>query len=135
MADFSSSAGTETVIARLPRVDVLVNEATPSLDIPNADWYHLFEIDVMSGVRLARHYLLGMLKKNWGRIIFASSESAVQIPAEMVHYGMTKTAQEAVARGIAESLAGTGVTAGLGHMLPVSYPRQRTAPCFVQMVA
>src|SRR5208283_2377924 len=65
---------------------------------------------VMSGVRLSRHYLLGMLRRNWGRIIFISSESAVQIPAEMVHYGMTKTAQLAVARGIAESVAGTGVT-------------------------
>ena len=69
-----------------------------------------FEINVMSGVRLARHYLTGMLKKNWGRIIFISSESGVQIPAEMVHYGVTKTAQIAVARGIAESVGGTGVT-------------------------
>lgn len=116
VADFSSSAGPETVISKLPRVDVLVNnvgvfEAKPFLDIPDADWYRLFEINVMSGVRLARHYLPGMLKKTWGRIIFISSESAVQIPAEMVHYGMTKTAQVAVARGIAESLAGTGVTA------------------------
>jgi NAD(P)-dependent dehydrogenase (short-subunit alcohol dehydrogenase family) len=116
VADFSSSAGTETVISKLPRVDVLVNnvgvfEAKPFLEIPDADWYRLFEINVMSGVRLARRYLPGMLKKNWGRIIFISSESAVQIPAEMVHYGMTKTAQVAVARGIAESLAGTGVTA------------------------
>jgi NAD(P)-dependent dehydrogenase (short-subunit alcohol dehydrogenase family) len=116
VADFSSSAGTETVISKLPRVDVLVNnvgvfEAKPFLEIPDADWYRLFEINVMSGVRLARHYLPGMLKKNWGRIIFISSESAVQIPAEMVHYGMTKTAQVAVARGMAESLAGTGVTA------------------------
>jgi NAD(P)-dependent dehydrogenase (short-subunit alcohol dehydrogenase family) len=64
----------------------------------------------MSGIRLSRHYLAGMLKKNWGRILFISSESAVQIPAEMVHYGMTKTAQVAVARGIAETVAGTGVT-------------------------
>lgn len=116
VADLSSSAGTETVISKLPNVDVVVNnigvfEAKPFLDIPDADWYRLFEINVMSGVRLARHYLPGMLKKNWGRIIFISSESAVQIPAEMVHYGMTKTAQVAVARGIAESLAGTGVTA------------------------
>lgn len=115
VADFSSAAGAETVIARLPAVDVLVNnvgifEPKPFAQIPDADWYRLFEVNVMSGVRLARHYLAGMLKKNWGRIIFISSESAIQIPAEMVHYGMTKTAQIAVARGIAESVAGTGVT-------------------------
>jgi NAD(P)-dependent dehydrogenase (short-subunit alcohol dehydrogenase family) len=80
------------------------------IEIPDADWYRLFEVNVMSGVRLARFYLPGMLKKNWGRIIFISSESAVQIPAEMVHYGVTKTAQVALARGIAESVAGSGVT-------------------------
>jgi len=115
-ADFSGPAGAEAVIAKLPAVDVLVNnvgifEPKPFTEIPDEDWYRLFEINVMSGVRLARHYLTGMLKKNWGRILFISSESAVQIPAEMVHYGMTKTAQIAVARGIAESVAGTGVTA------------------------
>ncbi len=115
VADFSSSAGAETVIAKLPAVDVLVNnvgifEPKPFAEIPDADWHRFFEINVMSGVRLSRHYLPGMLKMNWGRILFISSESAVQIPAEMVHYGMTKTAQVAVARGIAESVAGTGVT-------------------------
>ena len=115
VADFSSVAGAETVIANLPAVDVLVNnvgifEPKPFADIPDADWYRFFEVNVMSGVRLARHYLAGMVKKNWGRILFISSESAVQIPAEMVHYGMTKTAQVAVARGIAETVAGTGVT-------------------------
>jgi NAD(P)-dependent dehydrogenase (short-subunit alcohol dehydrogenase family) len=114
-ADFSSSSGAEAVIAKLPAVDVLVNnvgifEPKPFAEIPDVDWYRFFEINVMSGIRLARHYLTGMLKKNWGRILFISSESAVQIPAEMVHYGMTKTAQIAVARGIAESVAGTGVT-------------------------
>lgn len=115
-ADFSSATGADTVIDRLPAVDVLVNnvgifEPKPFAEIPDADWFRFFEINVMSGVRLSRHYLAGMLKKNWGRIIFISSESAVQIPPEMVHYGMTKTAQVAVARGIAESVAGTGVTA------------------------
>jgi NAD(P)-dependent dehydrogenase (short-subunit alcohol dehydrogenase family) len=115
VADFSDSAGAEAVVAKLPAVDVLVNnvgifEPKPFAEIPDADWYRFFEINVMSGVRLARHYLAGMLKKNWGRILFISSESAVQIPPEMVHYGMTKTAQVAVARGIAESVAGTGVT-------------------------
>ena len=115
VADFSSAAGAEAVIAKLPVVDVLVNnvgifEPKPFAEIPDADWYRFFEINVMSGVRLARHYLTGMVKKTWGRILFISSESAVQTPPEMVHYGMTKTAQIAVARGIAESVAGTGVT-------------------------
>src|ERR1700692_236051 len=115
VADFVSVAGSEAVIAKLPSVDVLVNnvgifEPKPFAEIPDADWYRFFEVNVMSGVRLSRHYLAGMLRKNWGRILFISSESAVQIPPEMVHYGMTKTAQVAVARGIAESVAGTGVT-------------------------
>jgi NAD(P)-dependent dehydrogenase (short-subunit alcohol dehydrogenase family) len=114
-ADFSGPAGAETVIAKLSAVDVLVNnvgifEPKPFAEIPDSDWFRFFEVNVMSGVRLSRHYLAGMLKKNWGRIIFISSESAVQIPPEMVHYGMTKTAQVAIARGIAESVAGTGVT-------------------------
>jgi NAD(P)-dependent dehydrogenase (short-subunit alcohol dehydrogenase family) len=115
VADFSGSAGAEAVIAKLPLVDVLVNnvgifEPKPFAEITDADWYRFFEVNVMSGVRLSRHYLAGMLQKNWGRILFISSESAVQTPPEMVHYGMTKTAQIAVARGIAESVAGTGVT-------------------------
>jgi NAD(P)-dependent dehydrogenase (short-subunit alcohol dehydrogenase family) len=114
-ADFASAAGAETVIARLPSVDLLVNnvgifDPKPFQEISDADWFRFFEVNVMSGVRLSRHYLKGMIEKNWGRIIFISSESAVQIPAEMVHYGMTKTAQVAIARGIAESVAGTGVT-------------------------
>jgi NAD(P)-dependent dehydrogenase (short-subunit alcohol dehydrogenase family) len=103
------------VIAKLPAVDVLVNdvgifEPKPFAEIPDADWDRFFETNVMSGVRLSRHYLAGMLKRNWGRILFISSESAAQIPAEMVHYGMTKAAQFAVARWIAESVAGPGVT-------------------------
>jgi NAD(P)-dependent dehydrogenase (short-subunit alcohol dehydrogenase family) len=115
VADFSSATGAEAVIAKLPAVDVLVNnvgifEPKPFAEISDEDWFRFFEINVMSGVRLSRHYLAGMMRKNWGRILFISSESGVQIPAEMVHYGMTKTAQIAVARGIAESVAGTGVT-------------------------
>lgn len=115
-ADFSGIRGAEQVIAKVPAVDVLVNnvgifDVKPFAEIDDAEWYRFFEVNVMSGVRLSRHYLPGMLKKNWGRILFISSESAVQIPAEMVHYGMTKTAQVAVARGIAETVAGTGVTA------------------------
>lgn len=114
-ADFSNSAGADRVIAARPAVDVLVNnvgifDVKPFLEIEDAEWFRFFEVNVMSGVRLSRHYLPGMLEKNWGRILFISSESAVQIPVEMVHYGMTKTAQVAVARGIAEGVAGSGVT-------------------------
>lgn len=114
-ADFADAAGAETVIAKLSSVDVLVNnvgifEPKPFAEIPDEDWLRFFQVNVMSGVRLSRHYLRPMLEKNWGRILFISSESAVQIPVEMVHYGVTKTAQVAVARGIAESVAGTGVT-------------------------
>ncbi len=115
IADFGSSDGARRVIENLDRVDILVNnvgifEPKPFADISDDEWLRFFEVNVMSGVRLSRHYLKGMLEKNWGRIIFISSESAIQIPAEMIHYGMTKTAQIAVARGIAESVAGTGVT-------------------------
>jgi NAD(P)-dependent dehydrogenase (short-subunit alcohol dehydrogenase family) len=114
-ADFADASGAAAVAAKLPAVDVLVNnvgifEPKPFAEIPDADWFRFFEINVMSGVRLARHYLPEMLQRNWGRIMFISSESAVQIPAEMVHYGMTKTAQVAIARGIAETVAGSGVT-------------------------
>jgi len=115
VADFGSSDGAQRVTESLDRVDILVNnvgifEPKPFADISDDDWLRFFEVNVMSGVRLSRYYLKGMLEKNWGRIIFISSESAIQIPAEMVHYGMTKTAQIAVARGIAETVAGTGVT-------------------------
>jgi NAD(P)-dependent dehydrogenase (short-subunit alcohol dehydrogenase family) len=114
-ADLGTSAGVEAFVKQVPEADVLINnlgifEPKPFLDIPDADWLRFFEVNVLSGVRLSRKYLPGMLKKNWGRVIFISSESAQQIPKEMVHYGMTKTAQVAVARGLAESVAGTGVT-------------------------
>jgi NAD(P)-dependent dehydrogenase (short-subunit alcohol dehydrogenase family) len=94
---------------------VLVNnlgifEAKPFFDVPDTDWRRFFDVNVLSGVRLSRHYLPFMLKENWGRIVFVSSESAVNIPSEMIHYGMTKTAQLSVARGLAELTAGTGVT-------------------------
>ena len=82
-------------------------EPKPFEEIPDEDWMRFFEANVMSGVRLSRHYLPGMRARNWGRIVFVSSESALQIPVEMIHYGMTKTAQLAVARGLAETLAGT----------------------------
>jgi NAD(P)-dependent dehydrogenase (short-subunit alcohol dehydrogenase family) len=114
-ADLGTAAGVETFLGQVPAADVLVNnlgifEPKPFLEIPDADWLRFFEVNVLSGVRLARAYLPGMLKKNWGRIIFISSESAQHVPTEMVHYGMTKTAQVAVARGLAQSAAGTGVT-------------------------
>jgi NAD(P)-dependent dehydrogenase (short-subunit alcohol dehydrogenase family) len=115
-ADVASVAGVAELTKRLPEVDILVNNAGaytvhPFEEIPDGEWLRLFELNVMSGVRLSRHYLPNMRKKNWGRIVFISSESALQIPAEMIHYGMTKTAQLAVARGIAETTVGTGVTA------------------------
>jgi NAD(P)-dependent dehydrogenase (short-subunit alcohol dehydrogenase family) len=114
-ADLGTAAGCARVGEEFPEVDILVNnlgifEPKPFLDIPDTDWLRFFEANVMSGVRLSRFYLPGMLARNWGRIVFVSSESAVQIPAEMIHYGTTKTAQVAVARGIAETLVGTGVT-------------------------
>jgi len=113
--DLGTATGCEQLVRRVPSVDVLVNnlgifEPKPFETIPDADWLRLFEVNVMSGVRLSRAYLPGMKQRNWGRIVFISSESAVHIPAEMVHYGMTKTAQVAVARGIAEGCAGTNVT-------------------------
>jgi NAD(P)-dependent dehydrogenase (short-subunit alcohol dehydrogenase family) len=114
-ADLGTAAGIESFLRQIPNADVLVNnlgifDVKPFLEIPDAEWLRFFEVNVLSGVRLARAYLPGMLKKNWGRIIFISSESAQHIPAEMIHYGMTKTAQVAVGRGLAESIAGTGVT-------------------------
>src|SRR6266436_5853181 len=106
-ADLGTSRGIETFLQQVPEADILVNnlgifEVKSFLDIPDSDWLRFFEVNVLSGVRLTRHFLPGMLKKNWGRIIFISSESAQHIPAEMIHYGMTKTAQVAIARGIAE---------------------------------
>lgn len=114
-ADLGTAAGCVRLIEQAPELDVLVNnvgifEPKPFAEITDADWLRFFETNVLSGVRLARHYLNGMRARNWGRIVFVSSESAVQIPAEMIHYGMTKTAQLAVARGLAETTAGTGVT-------------------------
>jgi NAD(P)-dependent dehydrogenase (short-subunit alcohol dehydrogenase family) len=114
-ADVSTAAGCKTLIAALPEVDILVNNAgifEPKgfFDIPDEDWSRFFEVNVMSGVRLSRAYLSGMLKRNWGRIVFISSESALHIPTEMIHYGMTKTAQLAVSRGLAELTRGTAVT-------------------------
>lgn len=114
-ADFSKASEVDSLLQQLPEVDILVNNAgifepKPFDKIPDEDWYNLFEVNVMSGVRLSRHYFPKMLKKNWGRIIFISSESGVFIPEEMIHYGVTKTAQLALSRGLAELTKGTDVT-------------------------
>lgn len=113
--DLSQADVANEVAQRYPDVEILVNnlgifEPKAFEEIPDEDWKRFFDVNVLSGVRLARLFLPSMKRANWGRIIFISSESGVQIPAEMVHYGMTKTAQIAVARGIAESVAGTGIT-------------------------
>ena len=113
--DLSQASTAEALARRYPGVEILVNnlgifEPKPFEDISDDDRLRFFDVNVMSGVRLARLYLPAMKRANWGRIIFISSESAVQIPAEMIHYGMTKTAQLAVSRGLAEALAGTGIT-------------------------
>jgi NAD(P)-dependent dehydrogenase (short-subunit alcohol dehydrogenase family) len=114
-ADLGTEAGARAVIERFPAVDILINnlgifEPKPFEEIVDDEWRRFFEVNVLSGVRLSRHYIGSMKRKNWGRIVFISSESALQIPKEMIHYGMTKTAQLAVSRGLAETTAGTGVT-------------------------
>ena len=114
-ADLGTAKGVQQLATRVPEADILVNnlgifDPKPFLEIEDEEWERFFRINVMSGVRLSRRYLPGMIERNWGRIVFISSESGVQIPVEMVHYGMTKTAQLAVSRGIAEAVAGTGVT-------------------------
>lgn len=113
--DVSTADGCKAVLAALPEVDILINNAgifepKEFFDIPDEDWSRFFEVNVMSGVRLSRAYMQGMLKRNWGRIVFISSESGLNIPKEMIHYGMTKTAQLAVSRGLAELTRGTSVT-------------------------
>ena len=114
-ADVSTAEGCNALIKALPDVDILINNAgifEPKnfFKIPDEDWSRFFDVNVMSGVRLSRAYLSGMLTRNWGRIVFISSESGLNIPTEMIHYGMTKTAQLAVARGLAKLTRGTAVT-------------------------
>ncbi|HEX3123189.1 MAG TPA: SDR family oxidoreductase [Rhodanobacteraceae bacterium] len=114
-ADVGSAAGTKVLIERHPDVDILINNAgifavQPFLESSDEDWQKFYEVNVLSGVRLSRHYLAGMLERNRGRIVFISSESGIQIPVEMIHYGMTKAAQIAIARGLAQLTAGTAVT-------------------------
>lgn len=113
--DLSTADAADALFKQYPNVEILVNnlgifEPKEFEDIPDADWIRFFDVNVLSGIRLSRMYLPAMKQADWGRIIFISSESAVQIPTEMVHYGMTKTAQIAVSRGLAETVAGTGIT-------------------------
>ena len=115
VGDLSTEAAANALHAAVPSVEILVNnlgifEPKPFEQIPDEDWRRFFEVNVLSGVRLSRLYFPGMKARDWGRIVFISSESGIQIPAEMIHYGMTKTAQLAVSRGLAELCAGTGVT-------------------------
>ena len=121
----------------MPTTDILVNnigifEPKPFDEIDDADWMRFFETNVLSGVRLSRHYITNMRQQDWGRIVFISSESAVQIPQEMIHYGMTKTAQVAVARGLAETTRGTGVT--VNSVLP-GPTRSEGVGAFVKQMA
>jgi NAD(P)-dependent dehydrogenase (short-subunit alcohol dehydrogenase family) len=114
-ADVSTAAGCTELVRQVPSVDILINNAgifepKPFTEIPDADWERFYQINVMSGVRLTRAYLPGMLQRNWGRVIFMSSESGVQIPDEMIHYGMTKAAELALVNGIAQLTKNTGVT-------------------------
>jgi NAD(P)-dependent dehydrogenase (short-subunit alcohol dehydrogenase family) len=113
--DLSLAAAAEELARQHAGVEILINnlgifEPKPFEEISDADWVRFFEVNVLSGVRLARLFLPAMKRANWGRIIFISSESAVHIPPEMIHYGTTKTAQLAVSRGLAEAVAGSGIT-------------------------
>jgi NAD(P)-dependent dehydrogenase (short-subunit alcohol dehydrogenase family) len=114
-ADCASADGAESVFARAPEPDILVNNLgvygrAPFFDIADAEWLRYFEVNVLSGVRFARRYAPAMARRGWGRILFISSESALNIPREMIHYGMSKTAQLAISHGLAMELAGSGVT-------------------------
>ena len=114
-ADVATAQGCASLVRAVPDVDILVNNAgifepKDFFEIPDQDWTRFFETNVMSGVRLARAYMPGMLKRNWGRVVFISSESGLHIPKDMIQYGVTKTAQLAVSRGLAELTSGTAVT-------------------------
>src|SRR5206468_4941366 len=135
--DLGTAAAAESLARTFPDIDIVVNnlgifEPKAFDEIPDDDWRRFFEVNVLSGVRLARLYLPRMRRMNWGRIIFISSESAIQIPVEMIHYGMTKTAQLAISRGLAESTAGTGIT--VNAVLP-GPTRSRGVDDFVSALA
>lgn len=135
--DLSKADAAEDLVRQYPDVEILVNnlgifEPVPFENITDDDWRHFFEVNVLSGIRLSRYYLPGMKARNWGRIIFISSESGVQIPVEMMHYGMTKTAQLAVSRGLAEHVKGTNIT--VNAVLP-GPTKSRGVGEFVQQMA
>jgi NAD(P)-dependent dehydrogenase (short-subunit alcohol dehydrogenase family) len=135
--DLSLASTAQELLQRHPAVDILVNnlgifEVKPFEEISDADWRRFFDVNVLSGARLARLYLPAMRRRNWGRIIFISSESGYHIPAEMIHYGMTKAAQIAVARGLAETTAGTAIT--VNSVLP-GPTRSRGVGTFVAEMA
>ncbi len=137
-ADLASADGCAGLLRAQPDIDILVNnlgifEPKAFEHIPDADWMRMFEVNVMSGVRLSRHYLPRMKAAGWGRIVFISSESGLCPPAEMVHYGMSKTAQIAVARGIAETTTGTGVT--VNSVLPGPTGTEGVAEFFGQLAS
>lgn len=135
--DLSKAEAAQALAQEHPGVEILVNnlgifEPVAFEDISDDDWRRFFEVNVLSGVRLSRLYLPAMRERNWGRIIFISSESGVQIPAEMIHYGMTKTAQLAISRGVAEAVAGTNIT--VNSVLP-GPTRSRGVGGFVEELA
>jgi NAD(P)-dependent dehydrogenase (short-subunit alcohol dehydrogenase family) len=135
-ADLGTAAGVDRFVKQADAADILVNnlgifEPKPFDEISDADWQRFFETNVMSGIRLSRHYLPKMVSRNWGRIVFISSESGLNIPPEMIHYGMTKTAQLAIARGLAETTAGTGVT--VNSVLPGPTRSEGVADFFQRM--
>jgi NAD(P)-dependent dehydrogenase (short-subunit alcohol dehydrogenase family) len=137
-ADLATAAGAASLLRECPQVDVLVNnlgifDPVPFEDIPDTEWLRFFEVNVMSGVRLARHYLPAMKAANWGRIVFISSESGINPPGEMVHYGMTKAAQLSVSRGLAQLTAGTGVT--VNAVLPGPTRSEGVADFFSKLAA
>jgi NAD(P)-dependent dehydrogenase (short-subunit alcohol dehydrogenase family) len=136
-ADFYKVDEINSLLKQLPHIDILVNntgifEPKPFADISDDDWFRFFDINVMSGVRLSRHLFPKMLEKNWGRVVFISSETGVSTASEMVHYGMTKTAQIAISRGMAELTKGTGVT--VNSVLP-GPTRSRGINGFIQDMA
>jgi len=135
--DLTTAEAAEELVGKYPNIEILVNNLgifapKPFEDIPDAEWLRFFDVNVISGIRLARLCLPSMRSSNWGRIIFISSESGVQIPAEMIHYGVTKTAQLAVSRGLAEAVAGTGIT--VNCILP-GPTRSRGVSEFVEKLA
>ena len=134
--DVATGEGVSALVKAVPAVDILVNntgifEPKPFFEIPDADWQRFFDVNVMSGVRLSRAYTPGMAERGWGRVIFISSESGINTPTEMVHYGMTKTAQLAISRGLAQTVAGSGVT--VNSVLPGPTLSEGVAEFMTQM--